>query len=89
MLDALGQAEPEAFLLLLDTAEDLGFLANTEVTLDITPQRFFVTETLARRRGLGSWARGAFLDFADEPGKVPALVAYGRNFVSDPEKTRK
>jgi len=87
MIDALAACGPDEALVLLDVAEDRGFLKQTNVTVDITPDHEFITRKMAERPGLGGWAKGAFLEFVTDPADVPRLIEYSRCFAFPPQKS--
>ena len=86
MIDALAGRGPDEALVLLDLDEDRGFLAGTDVTVDITPERVFITMKMAERPGLGAWAKGTSVDFVADPDDVAALVAGARRFAFPPNR---
>jgi hypothetical protein len=79
--------EPDEALILLDIAEDRGFLKQTDVTVDITPDRVFVTRKMAERPGLGAWAKGTFVGFVTKPCDVPDFVEHSRRFAFPPKNS--
>ena len=69
-------------VLLLDVAEDRGFLKNTPITVDGTPAREVLSKPLAELRGIGAWARGTFLGFEVNEAAMASFIsrvcAFGR-----------
>lgn len=80
VIESLAGCGPDEALVLLDVAEDRGFLTQTDVTVDITPDREFITRKMADRPGLGSWAKGTPVRFVTDLSDIPDLIEYSRRF---------
>jgi len=80
MIEALTGCVDDEALILLDIEEDRGFLASTDATVEITPDRDFIAKKMADRPGLGAWFKGTSLDFATLPDEVKGLIEYARRF---------
>jgi hypothetical protein len=87
IIDSLAGCGPDEALVLLDVAEDRGLLRQTDVTVDITPDREFVTRKMAEYPGLGAWAKGTSVRFVTDPSDVPSLVEYSRRFALPSQKS--
>ena len=87
MIDPLSACGQDEALLLLDITQDRGLLRQTDVTVDITPDREFVTRKMSEHPGLGAWAKGTFVDFVTDPSDIPSLIEYSRRFALPSSKT--
>ena len=87
VVESLVGCGPDEALVLLDTAEDRGFLARTDVTVDVTPDREFITEKMADRLGLGAWAKGTPVRFVTDLSGIPDLIEYSRRFALPSRKS--
>jgi hypothetical protein len=67
-------------VLLMDVAEDRGFLTGTPITVDITQNRQFISRPLAECRGVGAWAKGTLFGFEPDEKEMEAFVAKARAF---------
>jgi hypothetical protein len=79
-LDALSGCGDDEALLLLDVAEDQGFLKKTRVTTEITPERRFISKALCELRGLWAWGKGTVIDSVSEPADVGRVIESAHRF---------
>jgi hypothetical protein len=85
VLDALSNLGPEEVVVLLNVADDGGFLSGTRMTSEILrdPIRF-IGKPLAEFRGVGSRARGVPIGFAKDATEILHLIAESRRFAFPP-----
>jgi len=87
MLDALGNCGDDEALLLLNVAEDQGFLRQTQVTTEITQDHRFISKPLCDLGGLWAWAKGTLIDFCEDHFGVERVIQNGRRFALAPERS--
>jgi hypothetical protein len=80
VLQMLSQCADNERVLLLDVANDTGFLKNTPITVDITADRRIISRPLAELRGLGAWAKGTLFGFEDNEAEIGSFVSRARAF---------
>ncbi|MBL8797844.1 MAG: hypothetical protein JNM56_28360 [Planctomycetia bacterium] len=73
-------------LVLLDVADDLGFLDQTQVTVEVTRDHQFVSKPLRLLRGVGAWAKGTLVDFAQDTAGIAGMIQLAQRFSFLPPK---
>ena len=80
-LQSCGEGEK---VILLDITEDSGFLAQTQVTVEITQVHQFISKPLSQVCGVGAWAKGTLVDFVQDTNGIPELMHKARRFAIPP-----
>jgi hypothetical protein len=80
ILQLLSECADNERVLLLDVANDTGFLKNTPITVEITADRRFISRPLAELRGLGAWAKGTLFGFEENEAEIGSFVSKARAF---------
>jgi hypothetical protein len=84
ILLALHDCRDDEEVVLLDVAEDSGFLREAQVTVGITQDHQFISQPLSEVHGVHAWAKGTLIAFASDPGEVPELMQKARRFAFPP-----
>jgi hypothetical protein len=75
----------DEILLLFNIKKDKGFLAKTQITVEITPPpREFISRPLIELLGLGSWAKGTPYGSESDETKYLDLINESRTFAFGP-----
>ncbi len=81
ILRALDECSDDEALVLLDVLDDQGFLRDTTRTVEISTDHQFVGKPLLEHRGIGAWAKGTLVAWADTAEDMGDLLAAVQRFV--------